>query len=74
MSDELLPLAMATGGQPRPPTGCMSDTMLAELAARCAADPRPAVVFYFSDFDPSSRHMPFWGCRKLQALRDLRAS
>ena len=72
LSDELLPLAMATGGELLLPTGCMSDTMLAELAARCAADPRPAVVFYFSDFDPSGRHMPLEVARKLQALRDLR--
>ena len=46
--------------------------MIAEMAARAAADPRPAVVLYFSDFDPSGWQMPVSVSRKLQALRTLR--
>ena len=46
--------------------------MIAEMAARAAADPRPAVVLYFSDFDPSGWQMPISVSRKLQALRTLR--
>jgi hypothetical protein len=45
--------------------------MVAELAAGCAEDGRPAVVLYFSDFDPSGRQMAVSVSRKLQALRDL---
>jgi hypothetical protein len=41
------------------------------LAARVAQDGRPAVVLYFSDFDPSGGQMPVCFARKLQALRDL---
>src|SRR4051794_22541041 len=50
----------------------MTDTMIAEMAARAAADPRPAVALYFSDFDPSGWQMPISLSRKLQALRTLR--
>jgi hypothetical protein len=32
----------------------------------------PTVVLYFSDFDPSGRHMPVAVSRKLQTLCDLR--
>ena len=46
--------------------------MIAEMAARAAEDPRPAVVLYFSDFDPSGWQMPVSVSRKLQALRTLR--
>jgi len=42
------------------------------MAARAAADGRPAVVLYFSDFDPSGYQMPISVARSLQALRDLR--
>jgi hypothetical protein len=67
----LLPIAKEVGGELLLPTGEMSDTMIAELAARCALDPRPSVVLYFSDFDPAGRQMPVSLARKLQALRDL---
>jgi len=41
------------------------------MAKRASGDGRPAVVFYFSDFDPSGHQMPISVARKLQALRDL---
>jgi hypothetical protein len=49
----LLPIAREVGGELLLPTGEPSDTMIAELAARCASDSRPSVVLYSSDFDPS---------------------
>jgi hypothetical protein len=67
----LLPIAQEVGGELLLPTGEPSDTMVAELAARCALDPRPSVALYFSDFDPAGRQMPVSVSRKLQALRDL---
>src|SRR5258708_18086395 len=45
--------------------------MVAELAARVVEDGRPAVVLYFSDFDPAGHQMPVSVARKLQALHDL---
>jgi hypothetical protein len=42
------------------------------LARRCVTDGRPAVVLYFSDFDPSGWQMAISVARKLQALRTLR--
>ncbi len=67
----LLPLAQEYGTELLLPTGEATDTMIAELAARCASG-RAAVVLYFSDFDPSGRQMAISVSRKLQALRDLR--
>ena len=52
-------------------TGESSDTYIAGVAKRAAEDGHPAVVFYFSDFDPSGHQMPISVARKLQALRDL---
>lgn len=68
----LLPSAQRVGGELLLPSGEISDTQIAGLAARCGADDRPAVVLYLSDFDPSGRQMPVSVARKLQALRDLR--
>jgi hypothetical protein len=59
------------GGELLLPTGEISDTLIYELAARCALDPRPSVILYFSDFDPSGYQMPISVSRKLQALHDL---
>ena len=53
------------------PTGEMSDTLISGIASRAAADGRPLVVLYFSDFDPSGWQMPISVTRKLQALGDL---
>jgi hypothetical protein len=52
-------------------TGESSDSHIAGMAKRASEDGRPAVVFYFSDFDPSGHQMPISVARKLQALRDL---
>ena len=71
LRDILLPIAETVGGELLLPTGEASDTMIAELAARCVADGRPAVALYFSDFDPGGRQMADSVSRKLQALRDL---
>jgi hypothetical protein len=67
----LLPVVKKVGGELFLPTGETSDTMLADMACRIAADRRPAVVLYFSDFDPSGWQMAVSVSRKLQALRDL---
>jgi len=68
----LQPIAERTQGELLLPTGEISDTLIAELAARAVTDERPAVTFYFSDFDPSGHQMPISVARKLQALRDLK--
>ncbi len=52
-------------------TGDASDSHLYQMAKRAAADPRPFVTFYCSDFDPSGYGMPTAAARKFQALRDL---
>ena len=52
-------------------TGDASDSHLYQMAKRAAADPRPFVVFYVSDFDPSGYAMPTAVARKFQALCDL---
>jgi hypothetical protein len=67
----LLPVVKEVGGELLLPTGEISETMVADMASRVAADGRPAVVFYFSDFDPSGHQMAVSVSRKLQALRDL---
>jgi hypothetical protein len=66
----LLPIARRVGGELLLPAGEISDSQIAQLAARCAEDGRPAVVLYFSDFDPSGRQMPVSVARKLMGLRD----
>src|SRR6516162_4706046 len=43
--------------------------MIAGMASRANEDDRPAVVLYFSDFDPTGHQMPAHVSRKLQALR-----
>ena len=71
MSPILQPIAEMVGGESLSMTGETSDTRIAELAKRAAADGRPTVVLYFSDHDPSGWQMPISVSRKLQALRDL---
>jgi hypothetical protein len=67
----LLPVVKEVGGELLLPTGEISETMVADMASRVATDGRPAVVFYFSDFDPSGHQMAISVSRRLQALRDL---
>lgn len=71
LQDVLRPIAEQVHGELLLPTGETTDTMIAEMAERAAADGRPAVVLYFSDFDPSGWQMPLSVARKLQALRTL---
>jgi hypothetical protein len=71
LKEVLLPIAEHVGGELLLPTGEASDTMIFGLGARAAADGRPAVVLYFSDFDPAGAQMPISVSRKLQALHDL---
>ena len=53
-------------------TGDASDSHVYQMAQRAAADARPFVVFYLSDFDPGGHNMPTSVSRKFQALCDLR--
>jgi hypothetical protein len=70
--DEVVgPLAKEVGGDMTLTTGESSSTRLDEAIARAAADGRPAVLFYFADFDPSGHQMSTSVARKVQALIDL---
>jgi hypothetical protein len=64
----LRPFAGRVQGELILPNGEMSDTLIHDLAARAITDGRPAVVLYFSDFDPAGHSMPANVARKLQAL------
>jgi hypothetical protein len=68
----LQPIAERVGGDLILPTGELSDTLLVDMVTRAAADARPTVVLYLSDFDPAGYHMPVVVSRKIQALGDLR--
>jgi hypothetical protein len=67
----LRPIAEEIGAEMILVTGESSDTYIADAAKRASEDGRPAVVFYFADFDPSGHQMPISVARKLQAQRDL---
>lgn len=71
LGEVLRPIAEQTGAEMILATGESSDTLIAGMAQRAADDGRPAVVLYFSDFDPSGHEMPANVARKLMALRDL---
>jgi hypothetical protein len=51
------------------PTGCLSDTLIYQMAKVGADDGRPLVVLYFADCDPSGWNMPIEVGRKLQAFQ-----
>jgi hypothetical protein len=72
LADVLAPIAQQYNAELLLPTGESSSTMLWNMAARAAEDPRPCVVFYASDFDPAGRQMPISAARKLQAMKDLK--
>jgi LmbE family N-acetylglucosaminyl deacetylase len=67
----LRPIAEEIGAEMILVTGESSDSHIAGMAKRASEDGRPAVVFYFSDFDPSGHQMPISVARELQALCDL---
>ena len=71
LGSELWSLAEHIGAELLLPTGEISNTLIAGIAACAAADGRPAAVLYFSDFDPAGWQKPVSVSRKLQALRDL---
>jgi hypothetical protein len=71
LSVVLKPIAEEIGAEMILVTGESSDSHVAAMAKRASEDGRPAVVFYFSDFDPSGHQMPVSVARKSQALRDL---
>jgi hypothetical protein len=71
LSTVLRPLAEQIGAEMILVTGESSDSHIAGMAKRASEDGRAAVVFYFSDFDPSGHQMPISVARKLQALRHL---
>jgi hypothetical protein len=64
----LRPIAGRVAGELILPTGEMTDTLIYGLAERANDDSRPAVVLYFSNFDPAGWAMPANVSRKLQAL------
>jgi hypothetical protein len=72
LEDILLPIAKKVSGELILPSGDISNTLLSGIEQRAAADGRPLVVLYFSDFDMSGYNMPPSVARKLQALRTLR--
>jgi hypothetical protein len=72
LKDELLPIVEEIGGELILPSGEFSDTLIYDFVRRAAEDGRPAVVIYFSDFDPAGNQMPVSVARKIQALRDLK--
>jgi hypothetical protein len=71
LSVVLRPIAEQIGAEMILVTGESSDSHIAAMVRRASEDGRPAVVLYFSDFDPSGHQMPVSVARKLQALRDL---
>jgi hypothetical protein len=72
LRSELAPVAAVVEGELLLPTGECSDTMIYEMCWRAAEDGRPALIFYFSDFDPAGNQMPVSVGRKVQALCTLR--
>jgi hypothetical protein len=72
LREELEPLVDEIGGELILPSGEFSDTLIYDFVRRAADDGRPAVVIYFSDFDPSGNQMPVSVSRKIQALVDLK--
>jgi hypothetical protein len=53
----LRPIVEMVSGELLLPTGESTETMIAEAVARAATDGRPAVMCYFSDFDPAGHQM-----------------
>jgi hypothetical protein len=72
LREELEPLAEEIRGELILPSGELSATLLYDFVRRAAKDGRPAVVIYFSDFDPSGYNMPISVARKIQALVDFK--
>jgi hypothetical protein len=71
LAEVLDPIARQIGAELVLVTGESSHTRLEESIERANKDPRPAVLFYFADFDPSGHQMAISVARKAQAMRDL---
>ena len=72
IGDVLAPVAGKYKASLALPSGEISDTMVHQIVEHIARDGRPAVCFYFSDFDPAGHQMPISFARKVQAFRDLK--
>jgi hypothetical protein len=72
LGDVLRPIAREIAAEMLLFSGDASDTLIAEMAGRAAADGRPLVVLYFADFDPGGWAMPIAVARKFQALVHLK--
>lgn len=72
LSEVLLPIAQRYEASLAIPTGDASETMVYTVCEHMARDGRPAVILYFSDFDPSGYQMAISVSRKIQAHGDLR--
>jgi hypothetical protein len=68
---ELGPIAEEYGCDLYLPTGCISDTMIFQMAKIGDEDGRPMIVLYFADADPSGHNMGIEVGRKLHALQVL---
>ncbi len=72
LSEVLHPIAVHVRGELFLGSDESSESHVSEIAARAAADGRPLVVLYFSDFDPSGHQMAVSVARKIQAHVDMR--
>lgn len=66
MDDILLPIAERYGVHVVRGEGELSLTRCVEVVDRAAADGRPVVILYISDFDPAGRSMPVAVSRKIE--------
>src|SRR5215213_3484991 len=71
LDDVLGPIANTFGADLYLPTGCISDTLIYQMAKIGDDDGRPMRVLYFADCDPSGWNMGVEVSRKLQALKIL---
>jgi DNA topoisomerase VI subunit B len=72
LEDVLYQIAERVKGELFLGTGESSESHVSEIAGRAAADGRPLVILYFSDFDPSGHQMAVSVARKIQAHVDMR--
>jgi len=68
LDDVLAPVAEQHQADLFLPTGCLSDTLIHQMARVGADDGRPMVVLYFADADPSGWNMGVEVAAKLQAF------
>jgi hypothetical protein len=68
LGEVLRPIAQEVGAEPLLSSGDCSETHVAEMAERAAADSRPFVVLYFSDFDPGGWGMPIVVARTFRPI------